>query len=178
MARDVRYIPEGFHTATPYLIVRNAAAALEFYKRVRRRGADAPRRSERQDPPRRVRVGDSPIMLTDEWSEFPEWQSPQARGGSPVHIYLYVEDADALFRQAIEAGAKQLLPMQDQVYGDRSGGVTDPFGHVWYIATRIKNLSEEEMQRRVAAPARRDGRQRPLRGILCPMAAVRVIEKV
>jgi PhnB protein len=152
MARDVRYIPEGFHTATPYLIVRNAAAALEFYKRA----FGAVELTRHADPSGKIRhaefrVGDSPIMLTDEWLEFPEWQSPQARGGTPVHIYLYVEDADALFAKAIEAGAKQLLPMQDQVYGDRSGGVTDPFGHVWYIATRVENLSEEEMQRRVAA---------------------------
>ena len=68
-----------------------------------------------------------------------------------MHIYLYVEDADALFAQAIEAGARQLLPMKDQFYGDRSGGVTDPFGHVWYIATHIEDLSAEEMRRRVAA---------------------------
>lgn len=152
MARAVRFIPDGFHTATPYLIIRNASVAIDFYKRA----FGAVELTRHADPNGKIRhaeirVGDSPIMLTDEWSEFPEWQSPQSRGGSPVHIYLYVEDADALFAQAIGAGAKQLLPMQDQSYGDRSGGITDPFGHVWYIATRIEELSEEEMRRRVAA---------------------------
>jgi PhnB protein len=152
MAGAVRFIPDGFHTATPYLIVRNASAAIDFYKRA----FGAVELTRHADPSGKIRhaefrIGDSPFMLTDEWSEFPEWQGPQARGGTPVHIYLYVEDADALFAQAVGAGAKQLLPMQNQFYGDRSGGITDPFGHVWYIATRIEQLSEEEIQRRAAA---------------------------
>ena len=90
-------------------------------------------------------------MITDESPEFPDWLSPLSRGGTPVHIYLYVEDADAVFNRAIASGAKELLPMRDQFYGDRSGGVTDPFGHIWYIATHIENVSAEEIQRRAAA---------------------------
>ena len=93
-------------------------------------------------------------MLTDEWPEFPDWQSPQSRGGTPVHIYLYVEDCRRRVQPGrSQAGATQLLPMQDQFYGDRSGGVTDPFGHVWYIATHVEDLSEEEMRERAPAAA-------------------------
>jgi PhnB protein len=135
-------IPEGFHTATPYLIVRNAEGAIDFYKRAF--GATELMRAVDPETKRirhaEIKIGTSPIMLTDESPEFPDWQSPQSRGGTPVHIYLYVEDADAVFKRAIDAGAKQLLPLQDQSYGDRSGGVTDPFGHIWYIATHIRDV--------------------------------------
>jgi PhnB protein len=146
------FVPKGFHTATPYLIIRDAARAIEFYKKA----FGATELSRHADPSGKIRhaeikIGDSPVMLSDEWADFPEWQSPQSRGGTPVHIYLYVEDADALFKRALDSGAKQLLPMQDQFYGDRSGGITDPFGHIWYIATHIEDVSEEEMQRRAAA---------------------------
>jgi PhnB protein len=149
-------IPEGFHTATPYMIIKDAASAIEFYKAAF--GATVLTRME--DPSGKVRhaeikIGDSILMITDENPEYPEWQSPQSRGGSPVHIYLYVEDVDAVFRQAIAAGAKQLLPIQDQFYGDRSGGVTDPFGHVWYIATHKEDVLPEEVERRTAAQAGR-----------------------
>lgn len=95
-------------------------------------------------------------MLADEWDEFPEWQGPLKRGGTPVHIYLYVEDADAVFKRALAAGGKQLLPMQDQFYGDRSGGITDPYGHVWYIATHVEDVSEEEMAKRAEAAGKRN----------------------
>jgi PhnB protein len=91
-------------------------------------------------------------MITDENAEYPEWLSPLSRGGTPVHIYLYVEDVDAVFKQAIAAGAKELLPVKDQFYGDRSGGVTDPFGHIWYIATHKEDVSTEEIKRRAAQP--------------------------
>jgi PhnB protein len=156
MAARVKPIPEGFHTATPYLIVRDAARAIAFYKQA----FGAAELMCHTDPSGTVRhaefrVGDSPFMLSDETSEFPDWLSPQSRGGTPVHIYLYVEDADAVFKQAIAAGAREILPMKDQFYGDRSGGVTDPFGHVWYIATHIEDVSREELARRAAAAARR-----------------------
>lgn len=135
-------IPEGYHTATPYLIVRNAEGAIDFYKRAF--GATELMRAVDPETKRirhaEIKIGTSPIMLTDESPELPDWQSPQSRGGTAVHIYLYVEDADAVFKRAIDAGAKQLLPLQDQSYGDRSGGVTDPFGHIWYIATHIRNV--------------------------------------
>ena len=97
------------------------------------------------------KIGNSPFMFTDESAEYPEWQSPLSRGGTPVHIYLYVEDVDAVFSQAIAAGAKELLPVKDQFYGDRSGGITDPYGHIWYIATHKEDVSAEEIQRRAAA---------------------------
>ena len=91
-------------------------------------------------------------MITDENPEYPAWLGPLSRGGSPVHIYLYVEDVDAVFKQAIDCGATELLPVKDQFYGDRSGGLTDPFGHVWYVATRIEEVSSEEIQKRAAQP--------------------------
>jgi len=149
-------VPDGFHTATPYMIIKGAAAAIEFYKQAF--GATEMMRHADADGTVRhahIKIGDSPIMIADEFPEFPEWRGPQARGGSPVHIYLYVADADAVFDRAIAAGAKQLLPMQDQWYGDRSGGVTDPFGHVWYIATQKEIVSPEEMRKRAAAHAKK-----------------------
>ena len=135
-------VPEGYHTATPYLIVRNADRAIDFYKQAfgateLMRVVDPESKTIRHAE---IKIGTSPIMLTDESPQFPDWQSPQSRGGTPVHIYLYVEDADAWFKRAIAAGAKELLPLKDQDYGDRSGGVTDPFGHIWYIATHIRDV--------------------------------------
>jgi PhnB protein len=136
-------VPEGFHTATPYLIVRDAERAIEFYKQAfgateLMRAVDPESKKIRHAE---IKIGTSPIMLADESPQFPDWQSPQSRGGTPVHIYLYVENADAMFTRALEAGATQLLPLQDQPYGDRSGGVTDPFGHIWYVATRIRDVA-------------------------------------
>jgi len=152
MASTVNPVPQGFHTATPYMIIKGAAEAVEFYKKA----FGATELMRHADPNGKLRhaeikIGDSPFMITDEFPEFPEWRGPQARGGTPVHIYLYVDDADRLFRQAIAAGAKELLPIQDQWYGDRSGGITDPFGHVWYIATHKEDLSPEELKQRAAA---------------------------
>ena len=151
MSSKVKPIPEGFHTVTPYLIARDAAAAMEFYKKV----FGATELERITDPAGKVRhgeikIGDSPIMLTDESAEYPDWQSPLSRGGTPVHIYLYVENVDEVFSRAIAAGAKELLAVQDQFYGDRSGGLTDPFGHIWYIATHIEDVSPEEIKRRAA----------------------------
>jgi len=151
MTNQVSKVPRGYHTATPYLIVKDAAAAIEFYKKAfgateLERIADdsgAIRHAE-------IKIGDSPFMMTEENPEYPEWLSPEARGGSPVHIYLYVENVDSVFNDAIAAGGRQLLPVQDQFYGDRSGGITDPFGHIWYVASRIENVSEDEINRRAA----------------------------
>lgn len=151
MATEVKPVPDGFHTATPYLIIKDAASAIDFYKKA----FDAVELERITDDNGKVRhaeikIGDSPFMMTDETKEYPDWQSPQSRGGSTVHIYLYVPDADAVFNQAIAAGAMELLPMKDQFYGDRSGGVTDPYGHVWYIASRIKNISAEDIAAHMA----------------------------
>ena len=144
-------IPDGYHTATPYLIIKDAASAIEFYKKAF--GATELLRMAGPDGKvmhAEIKIGDSPIMIAD---EFPEMgaRSPQSLGGSPVSILLYVEDVDALFSQAIAAGAKVLMPVKDQFYGDRSGGVTDPFGHVWYIATHKEDLTPDEIRQRAAA---------------------------
>jgi len=149
----VKYKPEVYHTATPYLIIKDAASAIEFYKKAfgateLERIADAEGKIRHAE----IKIGDSPIMITDENPEYPEWLSPQSRGGTPVHIYLYVEDVDRVQAQAIAAGAKELLPVKDQFYGDRSGGVTDPFGHVWYIATHVEDVSGDEIMRRASEP--------------------------
>ncbi len=154
MTSGVKPIPEGYHTATPYLIVRDAASAIEFYKKA----FGASELMRMADPSGKVmhaeiKIGNSPIMLAD---EFPEMgaRSPQSLGGSPVSILLYVEDVDAVFSQAVAAGANVERPVKDQFYGDRSGGVTDPFGHVWYIATHKEDVSPEELQKRAAAAGR------------------------
>jgi PhnB protein len=153
MSNKPKGVPEGFHTATPYLIFKDAARAIEFYKKAfgaleLERIADENGKVRHAE----IKIGDSPFMMTEESAEYPDWQSPESRGGTPVHFYLYVEDCDAVFNQAIAAGAKELLPMKDQFYGDRSGGVTDPFGHVWYIATHIADVSAEEINRRASEP--------------------------
>lgn len=141
MTKPVRRVPKGFHTATPYMIFKDAAPAIEWY--VKALGATELFRSTDDDGRIRhaeILVGDSPIMMAGEFGAYPEWQSAETRGGSPVHLYLYVEDCDTLFARALAAGATELLPMKDQDYGDRSGGFTDPFGHVWYVASRIRDL--------------------------------------
>ncbi len=151
MTSTVKPIPEGYHTATPYLVVKNAASAIEFYKKA----FGATELMRMADPSGRVmhaeiKIGNSPIMLAD---EFPEMgaRSPQAYGGSPVSIFLYVEDVDALANQAIAAGAKVLMPVQDQFWGDRYGKLADPFGHVWSVATHKEDVAPEEMKKRAAA---------------------------
>ncbi len=154
MTSRVKPIPEGYHTATPYLIIKGAARAIEFYKKAF--GATELMRMAQPDGRighAEIRIGNSPIMLADEVPEMGH-RSPQSLGGSPVSILLYVEDVDALFNQAVSAGAKVQKPVQDQFYGDRIGGVTDPFGHVWYIATHKEEVSPEEMRKRAAAAGR------------------------
>ncbi len=144
-------IPDGYHTATPYLIVSGAARAIEFYKQAF--GATEIMRLAAPDGKvghAEIKIGDSPIMLADEHPEMGA-RSPQSIGGSAVFILLYFEDVDAVFNRAVAAGAKALRPVQDQFYGDRSGTIADPFGHTWTIATHKEDLSPEEIQRRAAA---------------------------
>jgi PhnB protein len=145
----VKPIPAGYHTATPYLIVSDAAKAIEFYKR----GLGATEIMRIPDPKGRIghaeiKIGDSVIMLADEHPEM-GYKSPTSIGGTPVSLYLYVEDVDRLFKQAISAGAKELRPVKDQFYGDRSGTLADPFGHVWSIGTHKEDVSTEELNRRM-----------------------------
>ena len=144
-------IPDGYHAVTPYLMVKGAARALDFYKQVF--GATVVVRMDTPDggiAHSEIKIGDSMIMVADEQvgMGFP---SPETIGGTPVGIHLYVDDSDACFARAIAAGARQKKPMQDQFYGDRSGTVTDPFGHLWTISTHVEDVSPEEMKRRMEA---------------------------
>jgi PhnB protein len=151
MTDKVKPIPEGYHTLTPYLIVHDAAGAIEFYKQ-----AFGATEMFRMDGPdgrighAEMRVGDSQIMLADEHPEM-NARSPQTMGGSPVSFMLYVEDVDGMVAQALAAGATLKRPIADQFYGDRTGGVEDPFGHNWYIATHVEDVAPDELQRRAAA---------------------------
>ena len=145
------YIPAGYHTLTPYLVVNGAARALEFYKQ-----AFGATEVARMPGPggkimhAEIKIGDSHLMLADEFPEM-DARSPQTIGGTPVGLMLYFEDADAVFARAVSAGAKVLRPVQDQFYGDRSGTVADPFEHKWTISTHKEDLSMEEIQKRAAA---------------------------
>jgi PhnB protein len=147
---SVSHTPAGYHTATPYLIVKGAADAIEFYKKVF--GATEVVRMAMPDGSiahAEVKIGDSLIMLGE---ENPQWgaKSPRTLGGTPVGLCLYFPDVDAKFDGAVAAGATVERPVQDQFYGDRSGTVTDPFGHKWTIATHIEDVTPEEMKRRMA----------------------------
>lgn len=153
MPGQVKPIPEGYHSVTPYLIVRGAARAIEFYGKA----FGATERMRMDGPGGRVmhaeiQIGDSVVMLADE----PETgaRSPEAYGGTPVSIMLYVEDVDATVKRAVEAGARLTRPVENQFYGDRMGGITDPFGHEWYVATTVEEVSPDELQRRMDAMKR------------------------
>jgi PhnB protein len=144
-------IPDGYRTATPYLIIKGAAEAIEFYKRV----FGATELLRMADPQGRVghaeiKIGDSVIMLADEHPAM-GYRGPRSLGGSSVSILLYLEDVDGVFERAVKAGATAQRPVADQFYGDRSGTLEDPFGHVWTVATHVEDVSPEEMQRRAEA---------------------------
>jgi PhnB protein len=147
---NVKPIPEGYHSVTPYLIIKGAAQALEFYKQAF--GATELFRMEHngQIGHAEIKIGDSPIMLADEQPEM-KYLSPQTLGGTPVSIMIYVDDVDTTYKQAIDAGGVEVKAIQDQFYGDRSGTLTDPFGHVWTVATHTEDVSPEEIEKRLAA---------------------------
>jgi len=150
-ARSVRPIPEGYHTVTPTLIIQGAAQAIDFY--VRAFGAKELGRMPSPDgriAHAELQIGDARLMLAD---EFPEMggRAPQTLGGTPVSLHLYVEDADAVFQRAVNAGATVLQPLEDAFWGDRYGRLTDPFGHQWSIGTHIEDISEAEMRQRMQA---------------------------
>lgn len=151
MAEKVNPIPEGYHSVTPYLVVDGGARAIEFYKQAF--GATELFRMEGPDGRvghAEVKIGDSHVMLADEHPEI-NARGPQAFGGSPVSLMLYVEDVDATVGRAVEAGATLTKPVADQFYGDRTGGLTDPFGHLWYIATHVEDVPPDELKKRAAA---------------------------
>lgn len=148
---SVKSIPEGYHSVTPYLIVRGGSDAIEFYKRAF--GATELFRFPAPDGKvghAEIKIGDSPIMLADEYPTM-GYHSPQSIGGSPVSLMIYVEDVDTVFGRAVETGATVKEAVQDKFYGDRIGSVVDPFGHVWHIATHKEDVSMEEMERRAKA---------------------------
>ena len=157
MAEKVNPIPDGYHSVTPYLAVDDAAAALAFYK-----GAFGATEVMRMPAPggkvghAEIEIGGSRIMLADEHPEM-GFRSPKAYGGSPVGLHLYVDDVDAVARQAVAAGATELRPVKDQFYGDRTGSFEDPFGHVWHIATHKEDLAPDELKRRAAQAMQQSG---------------------
>lgn len=148
----VKPVPEGYHTATPYLIIKGASEAINFYRKAF--GAVEIMRFPAPEGcigHAEIKIGDSRLMLADEYPDL-GYVSPMTLGGTPVSLLLYVEDADAVFHRAVAAGAKVELAMKDQFYGDRSGTVRDPFGHRWTIATHKEDMPVEEMKRRAAQP--------------------------
>ena len=146
----IKPIPDGYHSVTPYLIVRGAARAIDFYTQ-----AFGATELFRMDAPgnrighAEIKIGDSPVMLADEHPERGA-KSPETLGGSAVHLMIYVEDVDSVFNRALAAGGKETKALQDQFYGDRSGTLTDPFGHSWTVATHKEDVAPQEMQRRMA----------------------------
>lgn len=154
MANFVNPVPEGFHTVTPYMVIKEAAKAVEFYKEV----FDAKEIFRLEDADGGIRhaevmIGDSPVMITDESPEH-GMRGPETNIIPPVNIFLYVENVDELFERAIAAGATELIPVEDAEDGDRRGGVTDPFGHVWHIATHAEGISRPELQKRYGEAGR------------------------
>jgi PhnB protein len=150
MPKSVKPIPSDTGQVTPYLVVRDATSAIDFYKRVF--GATEVIRIV--DPNGKIghadlKIGDAHLMLSDEFPEM-DANGPEVFGGSPVMIHVYVEDVDEVAARAQKAGARFAKPVENQFYGDRGGKFTDPFGQLWWIASRKENLSPEEMKRRAA----------------------------
>ena len=143
----MNFKPEGYTTLTPYLTMRDAAGAIDFYKKV----FGAKERMRMNGPDGKIghaelEFGDAVIMLADECSE---GKSPQTLGGSPVGMMMYVADVDAVVKTAVAEGATLQRPVKDQFYGDRSGSLVDPFGHIWHVATHVEDVSPEEMDKRM-----------------------------
>lgn len=150
---SVKPIPDGYHAITPYLIVKGATQAIDFYKSV----FGATEIMRMPGPGGRImhaelKMGDSVVMLADENPERGV-RAPSGDGGESISLYLYVPDVDAVFSRATAAGAKTTRPVTDQFYGDRNGTLVDPFGHIWSVGTHVEDVSPEEMKRRMAAMA-------------------------
>ncbi len=150
---SVQPIPTGYAGVTSYLIIRDAARALDFYKR-----AFGATELFRMPAPEgkighaEIRIGEGVVMLADEMPDM-GYVGPQTLGGTPVSLMFYVPDVDARFAQAVAAGGTVKKPLKNEFYGDRSGTIVDPFGHVWTIATHVEDVSEAEMEKRMAALA-------------------------
>jgi len=151
MASKARPIPEGYEGVKPYLIIAVAAKAIDFYAK-----AFGATELLRMAAPggaighAEIRIGRGIVMLADEYPDM-GYRGPRSLGGTPVSLLVYVEDVDTVFKQALAAGSKERKPVQDQFYGDRSGTLEDPFGHVWTIATHVEDVPPEEMEKRARA---------------------------
>jgi PhnB protein len=155
--KKVSFVPAGYQEVTPYLSIRDAARAIEFYKKAF--GAAEVMRMPGPDGKlghAEMKMGGSRVMLSDEYPDM-QFMGPETRGGTTVHIHLYVRDVDALAERAVAAGAKLIRPVEDKFYGDRTGTVEDPFGHVWHIATHKEDLSKAEMRKRAEKAAKHAG---------------------
>jgi len=147
--KKVNPIPADYAGITPYLSVKGAADAIEFYKKAF--GAIEMMRLPNPDGTlghAEIKIGNALVMLADEYPDYGNL-SPKTLGGSSVRLHMYVEDVDAFFEKAVAAGAKVLIPLADQFYGDRSGRLEDPFGHVWLVSTHVEDVSPDEMERRM-----------------------------
>ena len=148
---SVKPIPDGYHVVTPYLSIKGAAQAIDFYKR-----AFNATEIYRLSAPNgdiahaEIRIGDSPVMLADACDES-GFQDPTQLQGTSIGLHIYAEDVDSLFSRALGAGAKMIKPVEDQFYGDRNGTLQDPFGHFWFISTRIEELSHDQITERARA---------------------------
>lgn len=148
---NVKPVPDGYHNVTPYLFVRGAGGAIDFYKKVF--GATEIMRLSGpigQVMHAELKIGDSIVMLADENPKMGA-MSPRTAGGISVSLHLYTENVDDVVQKAVDAGAKLLRPVQNQFYGDRSGTLIDPFGHMWSVSTHVEDVSAEEMKKRMAA---------------------------
>jgi uncharacterized glyoxalase superfamily protein PhnB len=147
MAKKAQPIPKGYHTVTPSIVVAGAAKAIEFYKQAF--GAQEVSRFPGPDGKTimhaEIRVGDSNIMLGDEMPEHGA-RGPKAIGGTPVSFFIYGDNVDAAWKRAVDAGAKEIMPLADQFWGDRTGCLEDPFGHHWWLAQRVQDMTPEELQ--------------------------------
>lgn len=157
MSGKAKPIPEGYEGATPYLIIKGAAKALDFYKK----GFGAT--EIMRIPPSggtvghaEIKIGEAIIMLADEFHGL-NHRSPQALGGTPVSILVYVQDVDVFFKRAVAAGAKVLTPVENKFYGDRAGSLEDPFGHQWHFATHVEDVPPDEMAKRAEAFMKKQG---------------------
>jgi PhnB protein len=154
MTSPVKPIPEGYHTLTPYLIIRGAAQAIDFYKKA----FDAKELFRMPAPDGKkighaeIKIGDSILMLADEAPEM-GFLSPQSLNGTPVSLLVYVKDVDTVFQRTVDAGATVMLPLENKFYGDRMGTIVDPFGHQWSLGTHVEDVPPEEMKKRAAAEA-------------------------
>ena len=159
MPSKAKPIPEGYHSVTPYLTVNDAARAIDFYKQ-----AFSAKEVMRMDgPPGKIghaelKIGDSRLMLADEMPGT-SCRSPQSLGGTTAGIFLYVEDVDSVYKQAVSAGAKAEMPPSDMFWGDRFGKLMDPFGHSWSLATHIEDVAPDEMARRGKEAMAKMGKQ-------------------